>query len=227
MAIADIFVYLSGEDLSKTIADLMVSFSESSNGNSSELDKQIKVLDKIRSLMARNKTEEALSYYEDLPAALKNQKTIKQMYVQLCSEKDDGSYEKALDEFQELYPDEPNMFLMMMDVYILRKEYGKALDGINKLDKLIDSDPFLDYMRALIYNMMDEPGEARVHLEKLYARMPDFDDGVLELIANYITAGEEKKAKQLIKEYRSHPEFNQESLDTYLYFQPQFESDAE
>jgi predicted Zn-dependent protease len=205
----------------------MLSFSENTQGNSSEQDKQINALNRIRSLMTRNKIEEAISYYEDLPPALKDQKIIKLMYVQLCSEMDDGSYEKALNEFQQLYPGEPNMFLMMIDVYILRKEYDQALNAVNKLDMLIDSDPFLDYIRASIYNMTDEPEKARVLLEKLYVRMPDFDAGVLELIANYTDAGENEKAKQLIKDYKSNPEFNQELLNTYLYFQPQLKEEDE
>jgi tetratricopeptide (TPR) repeat protein len=210
------------------MSDLLVSFSENSSSISIGPDNEVKILEKMRSLMARHKIEEALKYYEELPVTLKNQRAMKLIYVQLCYEMEDGSYEKVLDEFQQLYPDESGMHLMMTDVYILRKDYDKALEGINKLDSMIDSDPFLDYMRALICNLKEDPEQARVYLEKLCKGMPYFDDGALELIASYLNAGEDEKAKRLVKEYKSKPEFDQESLDNYLlYFQPGFRSDME
>lgn len=101
-------------------------------------------------------------------------------------------------------------------VYIMRKEYEKAIESIDKVDRLINTDPFPDYMRALMYNMMEKPAEARAHLEKLYHNMPGFGAGALELIANYVDAGDDSKAKALIKEYEANKDYDQSIRESYL-----------
>ena len=46
--------------------------------------------------------------------------------------------------------------------------------------------------------------------------MPGFDAGALELIANYIDAGDDSKARALIKEYEMNKAYDQSLLDNYL-----------
>ena len=138
------------------------------------------------------------------------------MHVMICSQLDEATYKNAIDDYLALYPDAPNMHLMLIDTYIMRKEFTKAIASIDKVDKLINTDPFLDYMRALMYNLMEKPAEARIHLEKLYRNMPEFDAGALELIANYIDAGDDGKARALIKEYEANKDYDQSILDSYL-----------
>ncbi|MGZ8542189.1 MAG: tetratricopeptide repeat protein [Chitinophagaceae bacterium] len=216
-AIADIFIYLSGEDLSKTIADLFTNFSASeANGSGKKLAAQVEKIKNMKELVERKEPEKALKYYNALPADLKDQKSIRLMHIMLCSQLDEDTYLKAIDDYLVLYPDAPNMHLLLVDTYIMRKEYAKAIGSIDKVDRLINSDPFLDYMRALMYNLMDKPVEARTHLEKLYHNMPGFDDGALELIANYIDAGDDDKARELIKEYEANKDYDQSLLDNYL-----------
>lgn len=216
VAIGDLYIYLSGEDLSKTMADLFTSLTAKNKKDADKKMAEALKIKKMRELIERNESENALRYYNELPVDLKNQKSIRLMHIMLCSQLDSDTYMKAIDDFQSLYPNEPNMHLMMIDNYIMRKEYSKAVESINSIDKLINTDPFLDYIRALMYNMMEKPAEARTHLEKLYKNMPGFDDGAVELIANYIDAGDDAKARQLIKEYESNKRYDQSLLDNYL-----------
>lgn len=216
VAIGDLYIYLSGEDLSKTMADLFTSLTAKNKKDADKKMAEALKIKKMRELIERNESENALRYYNELPVDLKNQKSIRLMHIMLCSQLDSDTYMKAIDDFQSLYPNEPNMHLMMIDNYIMRKEYSKAVESINSIDKLINTDPFLDYIRALMYNMMEKPAEARTHLEKLYQNMPGFDDGAVELIANYIDAGDDAKARQLIKEYESNKRYDQSLLDNYL-----------
>ena len=216
VSIGDIYIYLSGEDLSKTIADLFTSFSVNDKNASREKMAQVEKIKKMKEMIERNENENALKYYNSLPADLKNQRTIRLMHIMLCSQMDNDTYMKAVDDYLILYPNEPNMHLMMVDTYILRKEYAKALESINNIDKLINTDPFLDYLRALMYNMMEKPAEARALLEKLHRNMPGFGNGSIELIANYIDAGDDSKARELIKEYEANKDYDQSLLDNYL-----------
>ena len=216
LSIADLYIYLSGEDLSKTIADLLTSFADKNKNISDEKMEQVEKIKSMKEMFERNEADKALKYYHTLPTDLKNQKSIRIMHVMICSQLDEATYKNAIDDYLALYPDAPNMHLMLIDTYIMRKEYTKAIASIDKVDKLINTDPFLDYMRALMYNLMEKPAEARAHLEKLYRNMPEFDAGALELIANYIDAGDDGKARALIKEYEANKDYDQSILDSYL-----------
>jgi len=215
-AIADILIYLSGEDLSKTIGDFFTSFSVNNKNVSNEEMAQVEKVKKMREMIERNDADNALKYYQTLPTNLKNQRSIRMMHIMICSQLDEATYMNAIDDYLALYPDAPNLHLVMIDTYILRKEYGKAIESINEVDRLINTDPFLDYMRALMYNLMEKPAEARAHLENLYRNMPHFDAGALELIANYVDAGDDSKARILIKEYEMNKDYDQSLLDNYL-----------
>jgi hypothetical protein len=215
LAVADMLIYLSGEELSKSIADLLTSFSINSQNVSDSKMEQVDKIKKMKELIERDEADKALQYYHTLPKDLKNQRSVRMMHIMICSQLDEATYMNAIDDYMELFPDAPNMHLVMIDTYILRKEYTKAIASIDKVDKLV-TDPFLDYLRALMYNMMEKPAEARIHLEKLYRNMPQFDDGALELIANYIDGGDDSKARSLIKEYENNKDYDQSVLDSYL-----------
>lgn len=216
VAVADILIYLSGEELSKTIADLFSSFSASVKNASGDRLAEIEKIKKMREMVDMDDADRALQYYHTLPKELKNQRSVRMMHIMICSKLDEATYINAIDDYMALYPDAPNTHLVLIDNFIMRKQFGKALASIDEIDKLVQTDPFLDYLRALMYNMMEKPDEARTHLEKLYSSMPGFDDGAIELIANYIDGGDNSKARNLIKEYEVNKEYDQSLLDNYL-----------
>lgn len=223
--IADMYIYMSGEDLSKTLTSLALSFAENSGKSASKMDQLTESVTRIRKKLMSNDYNQAMTYYNTLPEDIKDQRTIQLIYLQICKGLSDELYLKAMNDFQTRYPDDPNMNLIMIDAHIMEKEYGKALIDVDRLDDFIDKDPFLDFYRAMINNLAEQPEEARKHLEKLNKSNPEFETGVLELIANYITAGLNEKAKELIKVYEMNEKFNQVNLRNYLFTQPQFSKD--
>ena len=128
----------------------------------------------------------------------------------------DEKYEAAINEYTTLYPNEPNMYLLLLDGYIIKKEYDKALYSVNEMDKMINKDPFLDYYRYLIYNMQDDSIHARSSIEMLMKNMPGFEDGMLEIIAYSLKEKNTTLADKWIKEYRLHKSFDQQKLETIL-----------
>jgi len=81
---------------------------------------------------------------------------------------------------------------------------------------MIDKDPFLDYYRYLMYTLKQDKVNALKYIEALVKNMPDFQDGVLELILTYREEGQTEKANALIKDYRSRSAFNQRKLEQVL-----------
>ncbi len=216
VCIADIFIYTSGENLSKSIGDLMESQLSDGNSFNNAQVKEFEKLKELKLLFLEKKYHHARDLYLTLPSSIRNGKIVQIMYLQICSALDENIYKQALHQFESNFANEPYMYLSLIDVHIYNKDYSKALKSVNKIDSLINKDPFLDYYRALMYNLMQKPTEARTHLEMVVTSMPEFGDGALELIANYLEADDKKKSQDAIRAYREKKKFNQEKLDNLL-----------
>jgi len=104
----------------------------------------------------------------------------------------------------------------MLDGHIIKKQYDQALHSVNEMDRMINKDPFLDYYRYLIYNLKQRDDSAKMSIERLMTNMPDFEDGMIELIALYIEEKNKPEADKWIKEFRLHSSFDQETLELIL-----------
>lgn len=215
--VADIFIYMSGENLSETLKNLFDQFKdefrESSNNESM---RWIKRMPEVRSLIIAGKHQEALEIYDHMPDKIKKSRTFQIIHVEISSGLSDEKYSQAIAEYESLYPNEPNMQLLLIDGYILRKDYTKALNAVNELDKMIDKDPLLDFHRAMCYTLMKDDLKRTEYLERLVKNLPDFEAGILELLADYLETSEFEKAKPLIDGFKSKSEFNQSTLTMLL-----------
>ena len=220
--IADVYIYLVGDDFSSILTELVKSISGDEFGKVKKNSSALETMQTFKRLMNQERFEEAKKYYDNLPPDLKDQKLIRVMGIQVASKLDNESYLAELEAFEKLYPNEPNVHLMLIDANILRKEYDKAMENIQQLDKIISKDPFLDYYRALVVKMKGSPDEARTYLERLNKNMPGFSDGIIELMGNYLDAKEYHKALPLVQTYKSNEKFNQETLSAVLSMYPDF-----
>lgn len=216
--IADMFIYVSGEELSETIADLAENFSD----NNMAGEKDFTALRKMKQLLTEGKHKQAKDIYDRLPTDLKDQRSLQIMHILICSGLDEEIYMGAIDKFIKLFPDEPYMFLMMIDACMMKKDYTGAIRYIDKTDSVINKDPFLDYYRGLLYKAKGDEVNATMHFETVSKNMPHFADGILALIEQYLEDGKTDKAKETILLYRGRKEFEQESLTFLLYSYPDF-----
>jgi hypothetical protein len=197
--ISDAFIYMTGENLSATLAQSALLMTENFD-NLTELDKtRLNNIKRIRQLINKEEYTKAQSLYKELPATLRQSKLFQLMHVQIASGLGSDEYLKAMVEYQQAYPNAPNMYLLMIDAYILKEEHANALQAVNQLDSLINKDPFLDYYRGLIYKLMGNKEKQREHLELLDAHMPNFSDGTIELLVTYLDAKETDKAVKLVQ----------------------------
>jgi tetratricopeptide (TPR) repeat protein len=222
--IDDFFVYITGENFSKTLADLFVQFSvnlDSKDPKAIAGMEQMQQLKKVKSLSAEGKYTEAKKLIDELPADIHNQKIVQIYNLQVSSQLGDDIYTKAISEYQQYYPNEPNMQLILIDIYTIRKEYDKLFESINKLDSLLGKDPFLDYYRYLCSNLSKDETGARKYLERLNSNIPMFQDGALELMYMYARNKEFDKAAAVIKKLKTNRDFDSSSLSLYYLLYPQ------
>ena len=216
--IADLYIYLSGETLAETMRNLYNSVIEKSNGSDQQKLKGIEEVGDIRKLMQRGKNAEAKRRYDVLPAYLKNSKTIMLLNVLVCSNLTNEEYNEAINQYNEKFPGEQNMNLMMIDGYFLQKDYVKMLAAVNALDAQINKDPLLDFYRYVSYKLLEDKENARLYLNRLVKNKPEFQKGLLELITVELDRKNKPVADSLVAIYRKKTKFNQEELNDLLGF---------
>lgn len=218
--VADLYIYMTGETLAETMHNMFNSLylKSFSSGEFTEKEK-IADMDKIKGikeLMNKGKNTEAKRIYDAFPAYLKKTKMVSLLNVLICANLTLEEYNTAIKEFQESFPDEPNMCLMMIDGYYLQKDYTNMLAAINALDAQINKDPLLDYHRYLSYDLLDKKDSGMLCLKRLVKTLPDFQKGVIELIAVDLKNNNTNEADSLISIYRKKPKFDQAKLNTII-----------
>ncbi len=95
--------------------------------------------------------QEALAQLKALRTDTKKEKSILLIRIraaQACS--DEKEYTEALEEFRKLYPNDACIDLLSIDYYTLKKDFPKAFECIDRLDKAIGGDPYLTLLRGYL-----------------------------------------------------------------------------
>lgn len=221
--ITDMFIYASGENLSAT---LIAFFNGVMTKNEDEALNNLDKVKSIKDLILKNKNREALAEIDELPEKLRTARPVQLLRMSAAMNLDDdndSTYIKVIDEFNTLYPDNGKMALMLLDGYVLHKEYDKALACVNQLDSLINKDPLLDFYRAMCFKLKKDEAAARTCLEKLNTNMPSFVDGGVELAFNYCHTKEWEKAGTVLNKTKSYRGFRPEILSQIKLLYPDVE----
>jgi tetratricopeptide (TPR) repeat protein len=214
--VTDIYIYMTGENLSETLKNLFAQFKDEFKDSDIETANWARRMPDIRTLITKGRHQDALTIYNSIPQRVKTGRMFQIIHVEITSGLSGEEYSKAIAEYEALYPNEPNMQLLLIDGYILRKDYDKALNAVNELDKMIDKDPLLDFHRAMCYTLMKNDAKRVECLERLLKNMPDFEDGILELLVDYLETSQFEKAKPLVDRFKSRSKFNQATLTLLL-----------
>ncbi|HZE85507.1 MAG TPA: hypothetical protein VE035_14425 [Puia sp.] len=221
---ADMYIYISGENISKTLANALQLVNK--DVSKKDIDK-ISTIKTIKQLIAQKDYEKAAQYYDEFPTAFKREKAFQLIHIQIYSKMSDEKYLQALLEYKSLFPNDPNMYLMMIDAYVLQKDYPRALESVNKLDSLIDKDPYQDYQRGLLYKLMKDSARAQECFERLHVNMPGFKKGTIELMEIYFGRGNRNKAVQLVERAKDSNYLSPSNLSVIYAYHPDLKKTME
>ncbi len=219
--IADAYIYLTGETLSKTFADLLVA---NLDGGNKRLD-EMKSFKTIKAMLLNNDSKKALELYNKLSPEMKKLKTAKLYKIQITAAINNNIYLEAIEDYKTSFPNEPNIYFILIDKYFIDEDYDNVIYCVNKVDSFINKDPFFDYYRGLVYKMKEDRKTALTYFEKAFKNIPTFDDNVIELISFYAEDGNFVKAKQLITDYKNNKKRKQEKLENIYTLYPNLELD--
>jgi tetratricopeptide (TPR) repeat protein len=159
---ADLYVYMSGEQLSSTFGGLFDLALHS--GAAFELSSKVT---EMKTLMQNKQLDQASDILQSLPSELRNSKPILLLGVQIASGmNNDPKYVAAIDAYAKAFPNDPSLDLVMVDGAFLRKKYDEALTLIERLDKRLGGDPYLESLRASALAEAGKYPEAIAHAKQ-------------------------------------------------------------
>jgi tetratricopeptide (TPR) repeat protein len=217
--ISDIYIFLSGEFLTETVQDLFTTVTGDGNLTKKTEDDVLEATTQIKKLkkyIEEEKFTEAKVLYDALPAKLKTNSSILLYGIFIAQCQDSSSYETALSAYKKVKPNALNLDLLMIDGCFLKKDYKGVLAAVDRLDAYINKDPFLDYYRYLVYNMLADNTKSLEHIEKAAKAFPNYEIIQLELIAIYNELHKEKQLATVVADYKNNPSFNQQKLQLVL-----------
>jgi hypothetical protein len=210
--VLDVYIYMSGEELSKTLAETLVMMTDKLSDMTPDDQQKVLHIRKINELVEGGNAEEAARYFDQLPKDWQKQKIFQLIHLRIAMRQSDTTYLNALKEYKATFPHDPNLGLLMLDAYVMEKDYPAAMGAVNNLDSALNKDPFLDYYRGLIFKLMVDPQQSRTCLERLHRNMPKFGKGTVELLANFADNGNPDSAAMLIREAQADSNITAEQL---------------
>jgi len=182
----DMFVFLSGEPLSQSMRRMFLPFAAEQNkglidklgGRESDHIKNLDKFQEISSAIQRQDYATALRVYKTLPASLKKDKSVMIIRLHVSGELarvtyDMSEYDQAIKELHIQFAEDPSLDLLSANAYLATKQYDKALVAIDRLDKSLGGDPFLDAMRGSIWINQGKLDMAQESIGRARQAMPD------------------------------------------------------
>jgi tetratricopeptide (TPR) repeat protein len=175
----DLYIYLTGEPLSATMQRLFLLSKLTENTLSktqNAKDNSIKTIVEARKLAKEGNYEAAYNKMSQITGPMAKEKFNLIIKASYASAYNNEIYEKTLEEFESLYPNDPTLYLKQVDNYILKGNFDKA---INNIDKLIyeTSDDFLNLLKGNTYFMKKDYVQAEVHYKYMTENYPNLLEG--------------------------------------------------
>jgi hypothetical protein len=214
----DLYIYTSGEYLSET---LNVAFKKLiSNSNPNEVNDAyydgIMLLKEIRQLILKKEFDKAEKIFNTIPKDIRETKMFQLINTDLTSNQSDEKYLKALNEYETLFPNDPSLFLLSIDTYLLKENYDKALYYIDKLDHALKGDTYLDIYRAYMFIAKKDYNKAVEYLIKFNKEFPYDITGKEYLLDCYLELKNYDNVLEVLDDFIENFDFEENDLIEFI-----------
>ena len=207
----DIFSYQLGESFAKLFSYLIEGM-DTVDAHSS-LTSREKYETIFENALNHKNYSAARSTFEKFDDHTQNDKHLSFQYMLACEHLSEKLFRKSTDHFISLFPEEPAPYLLLMKEYADSKDFGAYGMAIDKLDTLLQIDPFLNYFRG---NVIVKLGGSRAALH-FYQLVFDYDPGIWQntekLVAYKVVNNELVQATEAINLYSHTPGYRKELVE--------------
>jgi hypothetical protein len=181
LRVADIYVYQSAECLSATFGRMMVSAKLGRSGKAmskpqAEYLEGLRKAGEARQLLQKGDPAGYLKAYAKLPAVIQREKGILILRTMAAAQVGEKEAVEAMEDFKKAYPDDPCLDLVSIDPLTKLKKYDQVLEAIDRLEKSLGGDPYLDFLRASIHLLDEKPAKVKECARRAIQRDPTLDD---------------------------------------------------
>jgi tetratricopeptide (TPR) repeat protein len=168
VVIVDIYPHISGELFSETLRRMyLMAAAEAGHdlmdklmGKEQEFLKNVPKLQAMQRLTQERKPAEVVKTFRELPPSLRQDKLFLLLRLNAASNLDEAEYQKAIEDFEKAFPNDPSIALISIDGHMMRKDYDNVLKCIDRLDSRV-KDPYLHYLRGSVMLDKGDGKEAR------------------------------------------------------------------
>jgi len=175
----DIYIYLSGEELSKTYRRFyMYNLPRKSLLDIFGKNNADEFLVMIEAVALYNNGEfiKAHEKLKDIGGDLKNDKFVLIIKAICASNVSDDEYQKSLKTIAEVYPNDSSLYLSQIDYHIMNENYDVALTLLDKLKSDTDDD-FLNLFKGNIEYERKNYDKSIEYFKNISENYPDFFEG--------------------------------------------------
>jgi tetratricopeptide (TPR) repeat protein len=169
----------------------------------------------MRQFIAAERFKEALDLRDKLPDVLKNHWRVLHEQLEACCGTA-AECDETIRAYRTTCPDDPGVDLILMNHYVLHRQVDKALACIDRLDKAVGGDPFLDAERAGAYFLKGDLVAAKKYAQSAIAAEPDSASAqeilkAASLAENALPTGGPAKGLKLDEPSRGEPAGDEEA----------------
>lgn len=234
VCVVDAYYYAMGEYLSETLRHTLLkvaaaenaSFLERLVGDEREYLRHMSRIDEIQAHVAAGHPEKALATYDSLPRSVQLEKPFLLSRIMITQSLDESLYLAAMADYQRQYPDDPSLDLMLIDMHLLRGDHAKALATVDRLEKRVVRDPYLDSLRGNLYLQAGRPDEARRAFQRCVDDEPTLDAGYFGLVDAAMASEDFDSVAKLLTQLEELFGYDFDGIDNDAYFAPFVASSA-
>ncbi len=142
--IVDYYMYMSGQSGVELFTEVFGALIRKPE----EMTSTVETINRMKNFVSQGNHEQAYAALNELPPRLSKKKSTMIVKVSVAGYLGDDLYAAAIREYEEAFPGDPSLDLVSIDGYLMRKQYDEALASIDRLDKRLGGDPYLDIMRS-------------------------------------------------------------------------------
>ncbi|HET6325340.1 MAG TPA: hypothetical protein VFG04_11745 [Planctomycetaceae bacterium] len=190
VAAADCYVFLIGEMYSQNLRRSFLPLAhkqggaslDSLSGEEKDLVAHINEVSQMGLYVRQRDWRQAMSVYAQLPPTVQQSTPALTMRLLATQGIGNAEYLATIDAFRKQHPKDAMIDLISIDAHIIRKDYAKALEAIDRVDKSVGGDPYLNVLRGSVLEQEKKLDAARAVIEKSVAQEPTLLRGYYALI---------------------------------------------
>jgi len=187
----DIYVYMSGELISEGIRRLYIQAAAQATpgiidrltGEDQKFAKFVGKLKEMGDALRTGRFAEVLDIDKSLAPELKKERSVLLIRRQAAQKLgDDAEYSRSIEDYRKEHPTDACIDIISIDYYIMKKQYSEALACVDRLDRAVLGDPYLQSIRAAIHIEENDLAAARSALRKAIDSEPDLAEAYWSVV---------------------------------------------